>query len=224
MPRSDSTLSSPVSPKPRRGRGRPAHADGDAAPVSARLLDAATALFAEQGFDAVGVRPIANRAGVDPAMIAHHFGSKLALWEAVVDRLSLRLTDRLAAVALGPGSASARLDEAVGQIIDLLCDAPELAAFILREVVLPSDRSAYGAARLADPIHHILRPLIADVAAEHRADIDVDYLFVALNGAIVVSIVSHPLLDRLADPADDAQFRIRLKATMAAQMAARIAQ
>jgi AcrR family transcriptional regulator len=196
------------------------------------LLDAATALFAEQGFDAVGVRPIANRADVDPAMIAHHFGSKLALWEAVVDRLSLRLTDRLslrltdqlAAVALGPGSASARLDEAVGQIIDLLCDAPELAAFILREVVLPSDRSAYGAARLADPIHHILRPLIADVAAEHRADIDVDYLFVALNGAIVVSIVSRPLLDRLADPADDAQFRTRLKATMAAQMAARIEQ
>lgn len=43
------------------------------------VLAAAREEFARQGFDATTVRQIAARAGVDPAMIAHHFGSKQQL-------------------------------------------------------------------------------------------------------------------------------------------------
>ncbi|HEV7345703.1 MAG TPA: TetR family transcriptional regulator [Devosia sp.] len=53
------------------------------------ILDAARAAFAERGFDNSPVREIAAMAGVDPAMINHHFGSKeklfLAALEAPVD-------------------------------------------------------------------------------------------------------------------------------------------
>ncbi len=45
----------------------------------------ARAAFAERGFDAVTVRQIAALAQVDPAMISHHFGSKAALFRAVLD-------------------------------------------------------------------------------------------------------------------------------------------
>ncbi len=44
----------------------------------ARIRDAAIACFAEQGFDA-SFRTIAQRAGVSPGLITHHFGSKEAL-------------------------------------------------------------------------------------------------------------------------------------------------
>ncbi|WP_022900245.1 TetR family transcriptional regulator [Humibacter albus] len=46
------------------------------------LLDAARAVFADRGVDGT-TREIAHRAGVDPAMIAHYFGSKGGLFEAV---------------------------------------------------------------------------------------------------------------------------------------------
>jgi len=46
------------------------------------LLDAARAVFAARGVDGT-TREIAHRAGVDPAMIAHYFGSKGGLFEAV---------------------------------------------------------------------------------------------------------------------------------------------
>lgn len=46
------------------------------------LLDAAREVFAESG-DQATTREIAQRAGVDPAMIAHYFGSKGGLFEAV---------------------------------------------------------------------------------------------------------------------------------------------
>ncbi|UOE43873.1 TetR family transcriptional regulator [Agromyces larvae] len=49
------------------------------------LIAAARVEFAEHGVDGATTRRIAARAGVDPAMIAHHFGSKDGLWQAVLD-------------------------------------------------------------------------------------------------------------------------------------------
>jgi AcrR family transcriptional regulator len=44
-----------------------------------RIRDAALALFGTHGFDGASVRDIAARAGVSPALVMHHFGSKEAL-------------------------------------------------------------------------------------------------------------------------------------------------
>lgn len=46
------------------------------------ILDAAREVFAESGVDGT-TREIAQRAGVDPAMIVHYFGSKGGLFDAV---------------------------------------------------------------------------------------------------------------------------------------------
>lgn len=48
----------------------------------ARIRDAALELFGEQGFAKVGLRAIAARAGVSPALVGHHFGSKEGLRKA----------------------------------------------------------------------------------------------------------------------------------------------
>ena len=52
-----------------------------------RILDAAEELFAEKGFDAVSLRAIARRAGVDPALLHHYFGSKEGLFAGVLNRI-----------------------------------------------------------------------------------------------------------------------------------------
>jgi AcrR family transcriptional regulator len=68
-------------PAPRRRRGRrPGGADTRGA-----LLAAARAEFAERGFDGATVRVIADRAGVDPAMVNHWFGGKDALFTAALN-------------------------------------------------------------------------------------------------------------------------------------------
>jgi TetR/AcrR family transcriptional regulator, regulator of cefoperazone and chloramphenicol sensitivity len=57
----------------------------------ARIRDAAIRLFAERGIDGTTVRDIAQKAGVSPGLLRHHFGSKEALREAcdayALDRL-----------------------------------------------------------------------------------------------------------------------------------------
>lgn len=44
------------------------------------VQEAAAELFSEQGFAATGVREIAGRAGVDPALVIRYFGSKEKLF------------------------------------------------------------------------------------------------------------------------------------------------
>jgi AcrR family transcriptional regulator len=50
------------------------------------LLDAAAELFAERGYDRTTVRDIAGRAGVNQALLFRYFGSKEALFAAVIAR------------------------------------------------------------------------------------------------------------------------------------------
>lgn len=51
-----------------------------------RIMDAAEALFAEHGYDAVSTRAITELAGVRLNLLSYHFGSKEKLFQAVIDR------------------------------------------------------------------------------------------------------------------------------------------
>ena len=51
----------------------------------ARIRNAAVARFGQDGFR-IGLRAIAADAGVSPALIVHHFGSKEQLLKEIVDR------------------------------------------------------------------------------------------------------------------------------------------
>lgn len=65
-----------------------------------QIVDAAFRMFSERGFERCTVGEIAELAGVSPGTVAHYFGSKADLFEAVVaDRLVSVLDDEAAVVA-----------------------------------------------------------------------------------------------------------------------------
>ncbi len=101
-----------------RGR-RPAGEDTRAA-----LLDAARVEFTERGFDGATVRAIAQRAGVDPAMVNHWFGGKDALFVAVME------------IPVNPG-------EIIPRVLD--GDPEQVAERILRTFLSAWDANGGGA-------------------------------------------------------------------------------
>ncbi|QAY60331.1 TetR/AcrR family transcriptional regulator [Microbacterium protaetiae] len=66
----------------KRRRGRPRGGAGD---TRERILSAATAEFAEAGYDGATMRAIAARADVDAALVHHYFGTKADLFGATID-------------------------------------------------------------------------------------------------------------------------------------------
>jgi AcrR family transcriptional regulator len=62
----------------------------NAAATRQAILDAAKTCFMQEGYDQAGVREIAGRAGVDPALVNRYFGSKERLFaEAVAAKFQL---------------------------------------------------------------------------------------------------------------------------------------
>ncbi|NEC61432.1 TetR/AcrR family transcriptional regulator [Amycolatopsis rubida] len=80
----------------RRGR-RPAGQDTRAA-----LLEAARAVFAENGYERATVRSIAARAGVDAAMVNHWFGGKEGLFAQAVLKLPFEPAELVPILRDGP--------------------------------------------------------------------------------------------------------------------------
>lgn len=61
--------------------------------MAARILDAAIAAFAADGFTSTTVRRIAADAGVSPGLVMHHFGNKEDLRAACDDHVFRTITD-----------------------------------------------------------------------------------------------------------------------------------
>jgi AcrR family transcriptional regulator len=60
--------------------------------VMAAVLEAATELFADKGPDAVTVREVADRAGVNHALIHRHYGTKQELLRVVLSQALARMS------------------------------------------------------------------------------------------------------------------------------------
>lgn len=133
----DSHETSRADPAP-RGPGRPRLEDktDKAGQVRERLLDAATELAVERGFEASGLREIAARAAVSSGMISYYFGDRQGLYEAMFRRAFDRVGQRVEALIQDPKrSDDDRLDELIRIQVEAIAADPWLPQLIVREVL-----------------------------------------------------------------------------------------
>lgn len=88
---SPTTPTTPTAPTPGTPDTKPRGTDA----VIEALVASATQLFSIAGPAKVSVRDIARRAGVNHALVFRHFGSKVGLLNAVLERLGNRLSTAL---------------------------------------------------------------------------------------------------------------------------------
>jgi AcrR family transcriptional regulator len=86
------------------------------------LLGAARSLFAEQGYADTGREQIVERAGVTRGALYHHYGSKLAMFRAVVEDLEREVTERVAVVGMQGADARERFVAGAGAFLDACLD------------------------------------------------------------------------------------------------------
>jgi len=102
--------------------------------VKQSVRDQAFTLFARRGYSATGVRDIAAAAGVDPAIVIRHFGSKEALflqtmsmpaaWSEAIEGPISEVGRRMAEIVVRSQSAGLRIYAALMRA----SDRPEIAA------------------------------------------------------------------------------------------------
>ncbi|MEU1604639.1 TetR/AcrR family transcriptional regulator [Micromonospora matsumotoense] len=153
----------------RRRPGRPRR--DQSRPTREMVLAAATELFAQRGFDAVGLREVAAAAGVDVATVAHHTGTKAQLYDACFARVFAAEQEVLQAAAesarsaltAGPQAARQALHDLVDVFVDFSEDRPETTALWLRRWLEPH-RHADLDARYAVPLYRLVTDLLVAAA------------------------------------------------------------
>jgi AcrR family transcriptional regulator len=101
-----------------------------------QLIEVATRLFAEHGYEGTSIETVLSAAGVSRGALYHHFAGKEALFEAVVSAVSERVTAELIEVirdcadpvdamhAAGLGWISLAADPVIQRVV--LVDAPSV--------------------------------------------------------------------------------------------------
>jgi len=102
----------------------------------ARIRDASMAVFAERGVAGATIRGIADRAGVSPALVQHHFGTKDGL-RAACDAHVLEYLRGETKAGLDDG----RIGES-GYVAEVYASAPPLMRYLARALVDGSPAAA----------------------------------------------------------------------------------
>ena len=141
MPRAASGVPAPARPRAAAGRARGApRPDGEA--TRAHLLDTAGQVFAERGFTGTTSKEICARAGTPLASVNYHFGSRDALYEAVLIEAHRQLIglDDLVALTQGLDGPQAKLRAVVAHLVALATQRSTPWGFrvMLRELLAPS--------------------------------------------------------------------------------------
>jgi TetR/AcrR family transcriptional regulator len=189
----------------RQGPGRP----GKDRPNGALLLlKAGQSAFARYGFEGASLRGIAAAAGVDPALAAHHFGSKEALWEAVMERFALYLAPYVAELRDLQTEAEipirARIETAFRQLISGVCGEPESGMLISRISAEKGKKLDLLVEKLVRPYHDAFEPLLLEAMREQLiAEQPVELLYFMLLHAVTMSVSFRHVLGYFSEPYED---------------------
>lgn len=174
--------------KPVTGSGPGRRPGADAEKVRRALLDAARDCFLARPFAAVSVRELADRAGVNPAMIHYYFRNKaglyIALFEEVVGPVLAQMED---AVAAGD-----ELDSVVTIYLRTLSRHPWIPVLLVRDIFSgDSPLQKAFADRIAARGGGLIRTLVTHAQTRGRIQEDVDPRLAALS---VVSLCLFPMV------------------------------
>ncbi|MAK63709.1 MAG: TetR family transcriptional regulator [Maricaulis sp.] len=179
-------------PQPRRQRRPEARPD--------EILDAALAVFTEQGFASARVEDIARRAGLSKGAVYLYFPSKDAMLNALVEQSAgklARAAEQLVAIG-APGDPEAALRSLLKMLMTAMAD-PDISAaprLVLTEAGRSPEIAAHYRSQVLDIARRALGALLeAGVAAGRFRDVDTDALMRLMGGPCVAHMVLTTIFD-----------------------------
>lgn len=180
----------------------------DAANTKETILEAATTLFAAQGYEATSVQQVAEAAGVARATPSYFFGSKEGLWRAVLDAQN-QAAIKVAPEALARLSEHASAEAQVRALVDVYFEFLTAHPHFFRLVQwseLQHNPTINALPSHWEAIERAVAAVAGVLTTTGRADQDPKQLFMSILGMCNAHLVygntlGRPLRVDVADPA-----------------------
>jgi AcrR family transcriptional regulator len=171
-----------------------------------RLIGVATELFAERGYESTSIDAVLDQAEVSRGSLYHHFRSKQALFEAVLDAVEVRIGEATLAAAAAARNSADALRAGCLAWVQLAGDP------VVRRIVLTDAPAVLGWSRWRDIEEQhalgMLKVAMQAAASEGRvrpdlADVYAHMLLATMNelALLIVRAEDRPLAQRTAEAA-----------------------
>ncbi|MBL8920324.1 MAG: TetR/AcrR family transcriptional regulator [Myxococcaceae bacterium] len=182
----------------------------DATETRQRILEAADGLFGELGFDATTTRDIAERSGVNKALIHYHFGTKDDLLEALLERYYEQLGATMQGAFARPHKTlRAKVEDVLDTYADFLAAHSTFARIVQREVA--SGRHIERVVERTLPMFQLGVAWMSEALTKAPRDLDAVNLLTTVYGIVVTWFTWGEVVRRLTgkDPFSPAALEAR---------------
>jgi len=133
-----------------------------------KILECGLNLFAERGYDAVGVQEIADTAGITKPTLYYYFGSKEGLLDTILSTYFATLFDRLEKASIYQGDVKNTLEEVTRTYFSFASSNLAFYRFQLSCWFSPPQSAAFKAIiSHGRKQHNILETLFQQMAQDH---------------------------------------------------------
>ncbi len=166
-----------------------------------RILQVARDVFLEKGRQGARMQEIAERAGVNKALLHYYFRSKERLYRRVFEEEVLRFFKNFMDTIPAESDFKTFLQEFVSNYLHQVANSPQLVRFVLWEIREEGEVLTGVLQRLfqGDPVQNnpFIRRVLQAVQDGEIRPTDPKHLFFSVVGMCVYPIIAGPLLERL---------------------------
>lgn len=171
------------------------------------ILDTARLVFVEKGFDGARMQEIADKAGINKALLHYYYRSKEKLFEAIFKESIRKIVPHIFEFMGSSVTLAEKIEGFIGSYIDLLIDNPHIPSFVLHE--LYRNPSRIGDALLTSGIDpNLLKIQLAEqMRDENYTEIDPQQLLVNIIALCVFPLVARPILQTVLFDKDPEKYQ-----------------
>ena len=168
-----------------------------------KILDAATEVFLVKGMDGSRMQEIANKAGINKALLHYYFRSKEKLFDAILSKIMNIAFPQIGKVIFSDLPFIQKVENVIDIYIQLLLKHPQLPSFLIKEM----NRDGSLLFQFIEKQQFKIKPIIDIIMdAMDRGEIvkmPPKHLVVNILGLCVFPFATRPMIKNVACNGDD---------------------
>jgi AcrR family transcriptional regulator len=188
--------------------------------TEAKILDAAKTVFIEQGMAGARMQDIADKAGINKAMLHYYFKNKEQLFEVIFKEAATRLFSQVSLILNSELPLFDKIRKFTNDYLEIVIENPFLPLFVLNEINRQPhtfSKKIFGSNR--PPLHKLAEQVQKEVKKGTIKPVHPAHLILNMMSMCVFPFLGKPIL-QLALQIDEAQFNSMMeqRKTMIAEM------